>query len=103
MLRRCFRKHSARRTLINAGGSVPLAPGAMECALGNQLLPIRPLVQWFGIIGAISAVAGRVQNGRHRGRLTSLVVIGDGATGVSFFTFAVLECGMAEMLSISRP
>ncbi|KAI9667237.1 MAG: hypothetical protein M1821_000050 [Bathelium mastoideum] len=89
----------AVRNLINAYGFISFASGAMECALGTQVLLTKSLLQWFSIIGAIVFCTVQTQDmydmegDAARGRSTLPLVIGDGparwsiAIAVIFFSF----------------
>ena len=90
------------RNAINAAGFISFASGAMECALGRQLLLTRPLLQWFCMIGAIVFCSVQAQDmydiegDAARGRATLPLVIGPAAarwsiaTAVSCFSFACM-------------
>ena len=90
--------HFLVRNLINAGGYVSYASGAMEIALGGSLIPSQRLISWFAILGLVVLTSVHSQDledqegDRLRGRKSAPLTIGDTlsrqsiALSMSFFS-----------------
>ena len=76
-------RHFLIRNLINAGGYISYASGAMEVALGETLVTSPKLIAWFVIIGFVVLTSVHCQDledqegDRLRGRRSAPLTIGD--------------------------